>query len=113
MDAVDGATGAGEISSPPVGKGSREDKRWEKDRVDAEHTRLARIQASANVWLGILGTLFGLSGAVVLIKGSTAFATWTHNAWLHWGLLVMVGLPFAVGLLPFTMAGVATWGGLA
>jgi hypothetical protein len=46
-----------------------EEAGWEKQRADAEYTRLERIQSSANVWLGMLGTLFTLTGAVVLITG--------------------------------------------
>jgi hypothetical protein len=112
MDSSDGAKPTGSHSPSARGRMAKEDQRWEREREDAEHTRLARVQSSANVWLGILGTLFGLSGAVVLVKGSTAFVTSTHNAWLHWGLIVLVGTTFAVAILALMMGGAATWGGL-
>jgi hypothetical protein len=99
-------------SPPPEGGMTKDDRRWAREREDAEHTRLARVQSSANVWLGILGTLFGLSGAVVLVKGSTAFVASTHNAWLHWGLLVLVVTTFGAAILALMMGGAATWGGL-
>jgi hypothetical protein len=81
-----------EHNSTPAEGTATESDRWEREREDAKHTRLARVQSSANVWLGILGTLFGLSGAVVLVKGSTAFVASTHNTWLHWGLIALVGM---------------------
>lgn len=99
-------------SPPPEGEMTKDDRRWAREREDAEHTRLARVQSSANVWLGILGTLFGLSGAVVLVKGSTAFVASTHNAWLHWGLIVLVAATFVAAILALMMGGAATWGGL-
>ena len=43
--------------------------RWERDRQKFEHSRLERVQASARVWLGVLTTLLGLLGSVVLLKG--------------------------------------------
>lgn len=112
MDASDKAEPTGYHSPPSRGKITKDERRWEQEREDAEHTRLTRVQSSANVWLGILGTLFGLSGAVVLVKGSTAFVVSTHNTWLHWGLIVLVGATFATAILALMMGGAATWGGL-
>jgi hypothetical protein len=108
----DDAKPTGHPSDPSEGQTAEDDLRWERDREEAEHTRLARIQSSANVWLGILGTLFGLSGAVVLVKGSTAFITSAHNPWLHAVFIVLVATTFAAAILALMMGGAATWGGL-
>ena len=48
----------------------------------------------------------------MLVKGSTAFVTSTSNPWLHWILIVLVGLTFAAAILALMMGGAATWGGL-
>jgi len=108
----DDAKPAEHPSQPSEGQMAEDDLRWEREREDAEHTRLARVQSSANVWLGILGTLFGLSGAVVLVKGSTAFIASAHNAWLHGIFIVLVATTFAAAILALMMGGAATWGGL-
>jgi hypothetical protein len=99
----------GRHSSQP----EQDDERWARECQDAEHTRLARVQSSANVWLGILSTLFGLSGVVVLVSGSTAFVSAIHDVWLQWGLIVLVAAGFGIAILALIMGGAATWGGLA
>jgi hypothetical protein len=85
---------------------------WEQQRADAEYTRLERVQSSANVWLGILGTLFTLSGAVVLVQGSTAFIQSSNNTLLHWLLIGLVVATFVAAILALMMGSAATWGGL-
>ena len=108
--------GMGVVSGEAAGRGisaTDDDARWDREFEEAEHTRLERVQSAANVWLGILGTLFGLSGAVVLVKGSTAFIASAHNTLLHSVLILVVVAAFLLAILAFMMGGAATWGGLS
>jgi len=70
------------------------------------------VQASARVWLGVLTTLFGLLGSVVLFKGGSLVTGVTTNGWLQLLLIVLVGLVFTTAMLAIIAGGAATWGGL-
>jgi hypothetical protein len=92
---------------------SREAERWGQDRQKFERTRLKRVQASARVWLGVLTTLLGLLGSVVLFKGGALVTGVTASGPFQAVLIVLVGLVFAVTVLAVIFGGQATWGGLA
>jgi hypothetical protein len=74
--------------------------------------RLERIQAAAQVWLGVLTTLLGLLGSVVLFKGGDLVTEITANSAFVGVLIGLVGLVFASAVLAVITGGVATWGGL-
>jgi hypothetical protein len=86
---------------------------WNQDRQKFERTRLERVQASARVWLGVLTTLLGLLGSVVLFKGGALVTEVTASGPFQAILIVLVGLVFAVTVLAVIFGGQATWGGLA
>lgn len=90
-----------------------EAKRWSRDREAFERTRLERVQASARVWLGVLTTLLGLLGSVVLFKGGDLVTGVTASGMFQAILIALVGLVFAVTVLAVIFGGQATWGGLA
>jgi hypothetical protein len=90
-----------------------EAKRWNQDRQKFERARLERVQASARVWLGVLTTLLGLLGSVVLFKGGALVTGVTASGPFRAILIVLVGLVFAVTVLAVIFGGQATWGGLA
>jgi hypothetical protein len=86
---------------------------WETDRQKFEHTQLERVQASARVWLGVLTTLLGLLGSVVLFKGGDLVTGVTASGLFQVILLVLVSTVFVVTVLAVIFGGQATWGGLA
>jgi hypothetical protein len=88
------------------------DDRWRQAYEKARRTRLERVQASARVWLGVLTTLFGLLGSVVLFKGGDLVTGLTASGWLQFLLILLVGLVFTSAILAMIAGGAATWGGL-
>jgi hypothetical protein len=88
------------------------DDRWNRAYEKARRTRLQRVQASARVWLGVLTTLFGLLGSVVLFKGGDLVTGVTANGWFQAALILLVGLVFVSAILAMIAGGAATWGGL-
>lgn len=105
-DDVQGLSGQGDQISPA------EVKRWSRDLQRFERSRLERVQASARVWLGVLTTLLGLLGSVVLLKGGELVTGVTDSGPLQVILIVLVGLVFAVTVIAVIYGGQATWGGL-
>jgi len=89
-----------------------EDQRWNKEYVKWRSARLDRVQASARVWLGVLTTLLGLLGSVVLFKGGSLVTGVTASGWFQLTLIVLVGLVFGSAVLAVIFGGQATWGGL-
>jgi hypothetical protein len=81
--------------------------------ASAQRARLDRVHAAAQVWLGVLTTLLGLLGSVVLFKGGDLVTGITANVALQWALIGLVGLVFASAVLAVLAGGVATWGGLS
>jgi hypothetical protein len=77
-----------------------------------QQARLQRVQAAAQVWLGVLTTLLGLVGSVVLFKGGDLVTDITTNRALQGILIGLVGLVFVSAVLAVITGGVATWGGL-
>lgn len=94
-------------------KTAGEAERWGRDLQKFDRTRLERVQASARVWLGVLTTLLGLLGSVVLFKGGDLVTGVTANGLFQGILIVLVGMVFAVTILAVIFGGQATWGGLA
>jgi hypothetical protein len=94
-------------------KTAGEAERWSRDLQKFDRTRLERVQASARVWLGVLTTLLGLLGSVVLFKGGDLVTGVTANGLFQGILIVLVGVVFAVTILAVIFGGQATWGGLA
>jgi hypothetical protein len=88
------------------------DDRWNRAYEKARRTRLRRVQASARVWLGVLTTLFGLLGSVVLFKGGDLVTGVTANAWFQFSLILLVALVFVSAILAMIAGGAATGGGL-
>ena len=99
--------------SPGDADNGTEAKRWSRDYETFERTQLERVQASARVWLGVLTTLLGLLGSVVLFKGGDLVTGVTASGMFQAILIVLVGLVFAVTVLAVIFGGQATWGGLA
>ena len=60
--------------------------------VNEQRMRLERIQAAAQVWLGVLTTLLGLLGSVVLFKGGDLVTEITANSAFVGVLIGLVGL---------------------
>ena len=89
-----------------------EDDGWRQDYEKWRRARLRRVQASARVWLGVLTTLLGLLGSVVLFKGGDLVTGVTANGYWQVVLIILVGLVFAAAILAVIAGGVATWGGL-
>jgi hypothetical protein len=93
-------------------QGSRESHRWTSAYEKWQETRLERVQDSARVWLGVLTTLLGLLGSVVLLKGGDLVTSVTAN-WVFQVLLIgLTTLVFAGVVLAVILGGMATWGGL-
>jgi hypothetical protein len=95
---------------PPV---NAVDLGWFRAYQNWRRGRLERVQASARVWLGVLTTLLGLLGSVVLFKGGDLITGVTRNGWFQAVLIIVVGLVFASAVLALIAGGSATWGGLA
>ena len=99
--------------STPTGTwGDSDEARWRGDYETFRHTQLARVQASARVWLGVLTTLLGLLGSVVLFKGGALVTGMPSSGPFQVILIVLVGLVFGVTVLAVILGGQATWGGL-
>lgn len=92
--------------------GAPKGTRQHDESASAERAHLQRVQAAAQVWLGVLTTLLGLVGSVVLFKGGDLVTEITTNLALQWILISLVGLVFASAVLAVIAGGVATWGGL-
>ena len=88
------------------------DDQWNRAYEKARRTRLRRVQDSARVWLGVLTTLFGLLGSVVLLKGGNLVTEVTANGWFQFFLILLVGLVFTCAILAMIAGSAATWGGL-
>jgi len=85
---------------------------WSRDLQKSQLTRLKRTQASARVWLGVLTSLLGLLGSVVLFKGGDLVTGVTSSGVLQAVLIVLVGLVLSMTVLAIIYGGQATWGGL-
>jgi hypothetical protein len=85
---------------------------WDQDYGKWRRARLRRVQASARVWLGVLTTLLGLLGSVVLFKGGDLVTGVTSDGRWQVVLIFLIGLVFATAVLAVVTGGVATWGGL-
>lgn len=91
---------------------AQDDRGWIRDYQSWRRARLERVQASARVWLGVLTTLVGLLGSVVLFKGGDLVTGVTNSGWFQFFLILLVGLVFATAILAVIAGGSATWGGL-
>ena len=107
-DRHDAAAGVQHVPLAPT-----EEKDWTHAYGNWRRARLDRVQASARVWLGVLTTLLGLLGSVVLFKGGDLVTGVTSNGWLQGVLIALVGLVFLSAVFAVIAGGVATWGGLA
>jgi len=90
-----------------------EDSQWLEDYYTFLHTRLDRVQAAAQVWLGVLTTLVGLASSVVLIKGSTLLTGLTSSQAFLWLSIGLIALGFVFAMLAMIGGAAATWGGLS
>jgi hypothetical protein len=90
-----------------------DDGQWLKEYRRFLHTQLDRVQASAQVWLGILTTVVGLAGSVVLIKGSTLLTGLTSSRAFLWVSIGLIALGFVFALMAMIAGAAATWGGLS
>jgi len=100
----------------PVGRSPRsrtDDHLWLEDYQRFEHTRLDRVQAAAQVWLGVLTTLVGLAGSVVLIKGNALLSGLTSSLICQWVTICLIVLGFGFALLAIISGAAASWGGLS
>jgi hypothetical protein len=89
-----------------------DDGLWDREYGKWRRARLRRVQDSARVWLGVLTTLLGLLGSVVLFKGGSLVTGVTSNGWWQTVLIVLIGIVFSAAVLAVVVGGVATWGGL-
>lgn len=89
-----------------------DDDLWGQDYGKWRRARLRRVQSSARVWLGVLTTLLGLLGSVVLFKGGDLVTGVTSDGRWQAVLIFLIGLVFATAVLAVVTGGVATWGGL-
>lgn len=89
-----------------------DDDLWDRDYGKWRRVRLRRVQDSARVWLGVLTTLLGLLGSVVLFKGGSLVTGVTSNGWWQTVLILLIGIVFTTAVLAVVVGGVATWGGL-
>lgn len=87
-------------------------EQWNKAVQKFELAKLERVQSSARVWLGVLTTLLGLLGSVVLIKGGDLVTEVTANGAFQTILIFLVAVVLAVTVLAVIFGGQATWGGL-
>lgn len=85
-----------------------DDAGWILDYQAWRRGRLARVQDSARVWLGVLTTLLGLLGSVVLFKGGDLVTGVTGNGWFQFFLVLLVGLVFVSAMLALVAGGSAT-----
>lgn len=99
---VDGALAAGPVQQA-----------WSRDLEKSQRTQLKRVQASARVWLGVLTTLLGLLGSVVLFKGGDLVTGVTSSGVFQAILIALVAMVFGVAVLALIYGGQATWGGLS
>ena len=101
----------------PVRRSARsrtdDDHLWLEDYQRFEHTRLDRVQAAAQVWLGVLTTLVGLAGSVVLIKGNALLSGLTSSLLFQWVTICLIVLGFGSALLAIISGAAAGWGGLS
>jgi hypothetical protein len=90
-----------------------DDHLWLEDYRRFEHSRLDRVQAAAQVWLGVLTTLVGLAGSVVLIKGNALLSGPTSSLVFQCATICLIVLGFGSALLAIISGAAATWGGLS
>jgi hypothetical protein len=90
-----------------------DDRLWLEDYQRFEHTRLDRVQAAAQVWLGVLTTLVGLAGSVVLIKGNALLSGLTSSLVFQSVTICLIVLGFGSALLAIISGAAASWGGLS
>lgn len=95
-----------------TGPDDPEHRLWNKSYEKWRTGRLDRVQDSARVWLGLLTTLLGLLGSVVLFKGGNLVTGVTANGWFKAFLVILVAVVFAAAVLAVIAGGLATWGGL-
>jgi hypothetical protein len=109
-------TDAADLRSPEADgapAAGSEQQAWTRDLEKSQRTQLKRVQASARVWLGVLTTLLGLLGSVVLFKGGDLVTGVTSSGAFQAILIVLVGMVFGVAVLALIYGGQATWGGLS
>jgi hypothetical protein len=109
---VSGKPGDPEGIGHDVESASPADQEWNRDYETWRRTRLDRVQASARVWLGLLTTLLGLLGSVVLFKGGDLVTGVTASGTFQVFMIVLIVLIFAGVVLAMIAGGAATWGGL-
>jgi hypothetical protein len=107
-EAVSDTEGEEQVVQPALS----DDDLWNQDYGKWRRARLSRVQDSARVWLGVLTTLLGLLGSVVLFKGGSLVTGVTSNGWWQTVLILLVGVVFTTAVLAVVVGGVATWGGL-
>jgi hypothetical protein len=110
---VTGSVAGGQVEEQAGEAPLSDDDLWNRDYGKWRRARLRRVQDSARVWLGVLTTLLGLLGSVVLFKGGALVTGVTSNGWWQVVLIVLIGVVFTTAVLAVVVGGVATWGGLA
>jgi hypothetical protein len=88
-------------------------QQWAQERRTFEHTRLDKVQAASRVWLGVLTTLVGLSGSVVLVKGNTLLTGLTSSRAFQWATVCLIAVGFLFSVLAIISGAAASWGGLS
>ncbi|WP_089155450.1 hypothetical protein [Micromonospora sp. NBS 11-29] len=84
-----------EPQSRPHEPGPPDGAEWDRAAVTFATEQLTRARASATAWIGTVGTLLGLFGAVAVIGGTTKLAD-VPSPTLRW---VIVGMVAAGGAL--------------
>lgn len=71
------------------------------------------MHSTARAWLGVLTTILGLLGSVVLFKGGDLVTDVTANGAFRALLIVLISLVFTVAILAVIFGGMTTWGELS
>jgi hypothetical protein len=78
-----------EPQSRPYVPGSPDEAEWDKASVVFATEQLTRARASATAWVGTVGTLLGLFGAVAVIGGTDKLEA-VPGTGLRWFIVVLV-----------------------
>ena len=71
-------------------------QRWEKRLVDLETEELSKVRAAAEKWAATLGTLLGLAGTVLIVRGADEIGDLSDGTKLAIGLLLLLAFAAAV-----------------
>lgn len=71
-------------------------QRWEKRLADLETEELSKVRAAAEKWAATLGTLLGLAGTVLIVRGAEEISGLSDGTKTAIGLLLALAFLLAV-----------------